>query len=299
MTEREFDRRFQENVDLINKTLPDYLPSQDCAQGKVIEAMAYSLLGGGKRIRAVLLLECYRACGGMNLEAVLPFAAAVEMVHAYSLIHDDLPCMDDDDLRRGKPACHIAYGEAIALLAGDGLLNMAFETVCRADREIFMAERILTAVHILSAAAGVQGMIGGQVMDLENENAAITLNRLKQTDLLKTGALIKASAAIGCLLAGSDDKQRAAVEQYAKYLGLMFQIIDDVLDQGGDQALMGKPVGSDTAKNKATYSTIMGPEDAAETAMKLNMRAKEALCGGDIEGEFLGMLSDMLLRRKY
>ena len=252
----------------------------------VSEAMRYSLQGGGKRIRPCLVLEFCRVCGG-DVDAALPFAAAVEMIHTYSLIHDDLPCMDDDDLRRGKPACHVRFGYANALLAGDGLLTLAFETLTRAP---LPGERIAEACATLAEAAGHLGMIGGQTMDLENEERDVTLERLRQTDALKTGALIRAACVLGCIAAGADDTQKAAAAQYAHALGLAFQIVDDILDVTSDTATLGKPVGSDEAQHKNTYVTLCGLDGARAEATRYTDEAVQAL---ELFGEACGALREL------
>ena len=238
----------------------------------VSEAMRYSLQGGGKRIRPYLTLEFCRVCGGDD-EAALPFAAAVEMIHTYSLIHDDLPCMDNDDLRRGKPACHIRFGYANALLAGDGLLTLAFETLARAP---LSGDRIAQACAVLAEAAGHLGMIGGQTMDLANEDKDVSLETLRQTDALKTGALIRAACVLGCIAAGADDDQKASAAQYAHGLGMAFQIVDDILDVTGDDATLGKPVGSDAAQHKNTYVTLCGLDGARAEAARFTDEAVQA-----------------------
>ena len=233
----------------------DQLP--DGLQKPVVDAMKYSLLGGGKRIRGVLVLEFCRLCGG-SLSDALPLAAAVEMVHAYSLIHDDLPCMDDDDLRRGKPSCHIAFGEDIALLAGDGLLTYAFETAASSSLEPGL---VLQAIQQLAVASGTFGMIGGQVLDIKN--MAENLDTLRSMCQMKTGALIRASAKLGCIAAGGDPAELERADLYGQKMGLAFQITDDILDLVGDTALLGKPVGSDQQQGKTTFTTLL-PVEAAQ-----------------------------------
>lgn len=259
----------------------------------VSEAMRYSLEGGGKRIRPCLTLEFCRVCGGDTASA-LPFAAAVEMVHTYSLIHDDLPCMDDDDLRRGKPACHVRYGEANALLAGDGLLTLAFETLTKAP---LPADRIAEACALLAAAAGHLGMIGGQTMDLENEGRAVSLETLRQTDALKTGALIRAACLLGCVAAGAPPQQREAAADYANALGMAFQIVDDVLDVTGDTATLGKPAGSDDAQDKSTYATLCGLDGAKKDARAFTDAAVKALDTFGEAGDALRALAESLCER--
>ncbi|MEG1857575.1 MAG: polyprenyl synthetase family protein, partial [Pseudoflavonifractor sp.] len=197
------------------------------------DAMLYSLLAGGKRIRPVMTLEVCRMCGG-DVECALPFACAVEMVHTYSLIHDDLPCMDDDDLRRGRPTNHRVYGEATAVLAGDALLTAAFETIAEHGTNL-PAERVLCACACLGRAAGARGMVGGQVLDMAGEGRALASSEVEELQKLKTGALISAAAEMGCIIAGGDEAARKAVRSYAERLGLAFQIRDDMLDVQGSE----------------------------------------------------------------
>lgn len=278
----------------VESALEQSLKGFPCRQQKVIEAMRYSLLGGGKRIRAILVLEFARL-GGVTMEQAMPAACAMEMIHAYSLIHDDLPCMDDDDLRRGKASCHIQFGEAAALLAGDGLLTCAFETLCRAA-DSFPAGRVLAAVQKLSQYAGYRGMIGGQMIDLESEGKKIDAKTLEEMYALKTGALLKAACASGCLLSGREDLVPAA-EEYAQYLGLAFQIVDDILDITGDQALLGKPIGSDSQNDKNTYVTLWGLDKAKKLAKECTQKAQSQLIGLGAAPGFLEDLTDALLSR--
>lgn len=281
----------------LNRFLPQIESYLDTAVGGtdiVSEAMRYSLSGGGKRIRPVLALEFCRICGG-DVQKALPFAAAVEMMHTYSLVHDDLPCMDDDDLRRGKPACHIRYGYANALLAGDGLLTLAFETLTKAA---LPPERIARACAVLAREAGHLGMIGGQTMDLENEGKAVTLDTLRTTDALKTVCLIRAACVLGCIAAGADDEQIHAAEAYAEGVGLAFQIVDDILDVTSDTATLGKPVGSDAEQNKNTYVTLCGLETARKDAQNYTADAVAALDCFGASGEALRTLAQSLCSRK-
>lgn len=260
--------------------------------GRVGEAMAYSLLGGGKRLRGVLVLAFCRLFGGEE-QAALPFACAIEMIHAYSLIHDDLPCMDDDDLRRGKPSCHIAYGEAMALLAGDSLLTYAFETALSAPH-LPMERRGAIALE-LARAAGISGMIGGQVLDIESHSADVeALTRLCS---LKTGALIRAAAKIGALAAGAGEGELAAADRYAQKLGLSFQITDDILDTIGDEAVLGKPIGSDADNQKTTFVTLLGLQGARELSHRLLQEALEELGPYAGPGDFLPALTASLADR--
>lgn len=241
-------------------------------RGDLYDAMYYSLLAGGKRIRPVLVLETCRMCGG-DPAAALPFAGAVEMIHTYSLIHDDLPCMDDDDLRRGKPSCHVAFGEAIALLAGDALQTLAFETLAR--NTSLEPVQVLQAVRELAAAAGSRGMVGGQTVDIEG--TAQTVEQLTGMCMMKTGALIKCAVRLGCLSVGADEASMAQADIYADAIGLAFQIRDDILDVIGSTEELGKPVGSDAEQQKATFATVLGTERAQSLAEKLTRTALDAL----------------------
>lgn len=276
---------------MINDALEEYLPKS----GDIVsEAMKYSVRNGGKRIRPMLTLEFCKACGA-EPENALPLACAVEMIHTYSLIHDDLPCMDDDDYRRGKPSCHIAFGEANALLAGDALLTLAFETAVKAD---IAAENIVRAVKELSYSAGILGMVGGQVLDLQNENKALTLSELEQIHNLKTGELIRVACVLGCVAAGADEEKIKSAEAYAKGIGLTFQIVDDILDITSDAETLGKPIGSDAENQKTTYVSLLGIEKSKEVAAELTRKAKAALAVYDENTEALSLLADNLLIRK-
>lgn len=241
----------------------------------IYDAMNYSLLAGGKRVRPILTLETCRMCGGEPADA-LPFACAVEMVHTYSLIHDDLPCMDDDDLRRGRPTNHKVYGEATAVLAGDALLTAAFETALTA-RETLPAQRVVEALDCLARAAGAGGMVGGQAMDMAGEGRSLTQADVEELQRLKTGALIAAAAELGCVAAGGDEADRAAVRRYAGKLGLAFQIRDDMLDVTGDAGELGKSTGSDAKAEKTTFVTLKGLEECGRMVEKLTAEAQEAL----------------------
>jgi len=241
---------------MVEDRLMTYIqPSEDKGQAVVFEACRYSAMAGGKRLRPGLVLEFCRVCGG-DLEAALPFACALEMIHTYSLIHDDLPCMDNDDFRRGKPTNHKVYGEATAVLAGDGLLNLAFETASDpANTKLVSAETQVKAIRMLSRASGMDGMIGGQILDMQAEETSISLEQLKTLQELKTGALISVAAQLGCLIGGATAEQTQAAATYAACIGLAFQIQDDILDIEGDAETFGKPIGSDAENHKSTYRT--------------------------------------------
>lgn len=297
----EFPEIWKRYVSMVEESLPGFLPEAKGSYKNVIEAMDYSLTGGGKRVRGVLLLAVYRLfCSEAEVSRALPFAAALEMIHAYSMIHDDLPCMDDDNLRRGKPSCHIAFGEDTALLAGDALLTLAFETATgpRAVRH-FGSERALAAANVLSVAAGAEGMIGGQVMDLANEGKKVSLETLRETDEKKTGALISVAARIGCILGGAGAEVTRYAVDYALQLGLAFQILDDILDQTSDSATLGKPIGSDAENEKSTYTSHYGIEGARKVAAGLNAGAKESIRATGLEADFLCQMADMLLERTF
>lgn len=275
----------------INSALKEYLPAADDV---VSQAMRYSVENGGKRIRPALLLEFCRVCGGDYKKAV-PFACALEMIHTYSLIHDDLPCMDNDDYRRGKPSCHIAFGEEYALLAGDALLTLAFETAMKSN---LSAEITVKAAKELAKAAGVMGMVGGQVLDLQNEGKKVGVSDLQKTDELKTGELIRAACVLGCVCAGADDKKIAAAEKYAHDIGIAFQIVDDILDVTSDEETLGKPIGSDEENQKSTYVSLLGIEKSRKTAEELTLNAQKALDAFDGDVSSLKDFAEKLKNRK-
>ena len=270
----DFEARLEQDVKLIEGALSRVFAG-DIRYADLQEAMEYSLLSGGKRIRPVLALESCRLCGG-DVEDALPFACAVEMIHTYSLIHDDLPAMDDDGLRRGRPTNHVVYGEATAILAGDGLLTAAFGQLAGAG---LPAGRVVEAVACLSAAAGPAGMVGGQALDMAGEGRGLTTAELRQLQALKTGALISAAAELGCIAAGGTLEQREKLRRYAQAIGQAFQIRDDILDVTGTQAELGKPIGSDREKEKSTFFTALGLEGCQAEVDRLTREAVAALAG--------------------
>lgn len=249
----------------------------------LVNAMAHSLLDAGKRVRPVITMEFARICG-LEPEKALNAACALECIHTYSLIHDDLPCMDDDDFRRGKPSCHKAYGEANALLAGDALLTLAFELVTMDD---VPAQRKLAACRILASFAGASGMVGGQVTDLESEGKQIDLDTVMKLYEGKTCGLIRAACGMGCALAGADESSMKAADTYGYELGMAFQIIDDILDIIGDEKTLGKPVASDIENDKSTFVSIVGLEEAKAQAHEHTEKACRALEGFGSEAEYL------------
>ena len=264
-------------------------------ESEVCRAARYSLMGGGKRIRAVLVLSVCDMLGG-DMQAAGQFAAAVEMLHCYSLIHDDLPCMDNDDLRRGRPSCHKAFGEATAMLAGDVLLTEAFEAVACADAEPAVC---VAAAQALGAGAGSRGMVYGQELDLKYEALAATEEQLRLIHRNKTGALINAAVQMGAAAARADETQRAALEKYAYGLGLVFQIVDDVLDVTSTPEQLGKPIGSDSENGKTTFVTLYGAQGAMQLAQELNEETCRTLQKNFGEkSAFLEQLAHTLLNRK-
>ncbi len=291
----DFETRLQEYCSIVEKELNNILNRCDANKQVLFDAMSYSVDAGGKRIRPVLLLEFNRICGG-KMEDALPFACAMEMIHTYSLIHDDLPCMDDDDMRRGKPSCHKAFGEANALLAGDALLNLAFETMLSARGDISPDLKI-KAASAIGRFSGAEGMIGGQVIDLQNEGKEISEELLLTLYRDKTAGLLRAASTVGVILAGGSSEMINAADSFAEKLGLAFQIIDDILDCIGDEKLLGKPIGSDDKNNKTTFVTFHGIDGAKKRALELTRGAVSAL---DVFNDttFLTQLSDYLCTRK-
>lgn len=262
---------------------------------EVISACRYSVINGGKRIRPVLLLEFYKLCGG-EFDCAYNFACALEMIHSYSLVHDDLPCMDNDDLRRGKPSCHKAYGESTALLCGDALLTEAFAV---ASKTLGLPpERIVKALAHLASSAGINGMIGGQVIDM-SDNSAEDDDVLFEMYRLKTGALLKTACAIGCILAGADDEHVLIAEKFGEKLGIAFQIIDDILDEISDSKTLGKTTGSDEKNNKDTIFVRLGVQYCRELAKKYTDEAFECLNSFDGDTSTLKALASYLLERSY
>lgn len=265
-----------EDIKLIEEALESFLPSGDCLEKNVVDAMRYSLMAGGKRVRPRLVLEFARLIGEKD-EEVLPLACAVEMIHTYSLIHDDLPCMDDDDTRRGKPSNHKVFGEAVALLAGDALLTLAFKTVFSGLNSKNACRRAKCA-ELLAEFAGATGMIGGQIIDLESEGKTPERERLEIMDKKKTGCLIKAACLLGCVGAGIFDEEKLnAAESYGESIGLAFQIVDDILDVTSTTQQLGKPVGSDLQQDKATYVSLLGVDECKRLADELTDKALSSL----------------------
>ena len=276
----QLEQELKEKTADIEKLLERMLPEEAGLQKTIFSAMRYSLMAGGKRIRPLLIAETYRFFGGTDMALAEPFMAAIEMIHTYSLIHDDLPALDNDDYRRGRLTSHKVYGEAMAILAGDALLNYAFETASKAmdhardDEELL---RVMKAFRILSSKPGINGMIGGQVVDVELTGKPIPEKTLRFIFELKTGALIEAAMMIGAQLAGASNEQIAAVEKAAGDIGMAFQIQDDVLDVIGNEALLGKPVHSDEKNEKTTWVTVYGLEQAKKDVAEYSEEAMAIL----------------------
>ena len=296
MTFVEEQKKLTEEIEAV---IEGCLPEETGHQKTVIEAMNYSVRAGGKRLRPMLLLLTCRMFGGES-KAVGPFLAAIEMIHTYSLIHDDLPAMDDDDLRRGKPTTHKVYGEAVAILAGDALLNFSMETALAAFRVApEESNRIAASIALLYRKSGIYGMIGGQTVDVETDGSGeVTREQLDFIYRLKTGALLEAAMMIGAILGGASDGDIKRVGEVAQDIGLAFQIRDDILDVTSDEATLGKPVGSDEKNEKATYVTFEGVKKAGEDVNELTERAIGKLSELPGEKEFLTELLRSLVKRE-
>ncbi|PXV93564.1 geranylgeranyl diphosphate synthase type II [Lachnotalea glycerini] len=292
-----FKEELINHVDEIEAIIKQYLPHEAGFQKTVLGAMNYSILAGGKRIRPMLMQETYRLFGGKE-DVIKPFMAAIEMIHTYSLVHDDLPAMDNDEYRRGRKTTHAIYGEAMGILAGDGLLNLAFETAARAFDISIEYERIARALRLLSVKAGAFGMIGGQSVDIENDGKQIERDTLDFIYRLKTGALIEASMMIGAVLAGASQEDIGKVEKIAENVGLAFQIQDDILDVTSTLEVLGKPIHSDEKNHKITYVTIEGLDKAKEDVEKITNNARDLLNGLNFENMFLDKLIEMLITRE-
>lgn len=293
MMKNEFNERYNNYLDMINNRLDELLIGSQYNDDIVCDGMRYSVENGGKRIRPVLVLECCRICGG-DISKALDFACALEMIHTYSLIHDDLPCMDDDDLRRGKPSCHKQFGESYALLAGDALLTYAFEIIASSK---FESDKKAAAVICLSRNAGFNGMIGGQVVDLRSEGQSISYERLKTMHNLKTGCLIRCAVQLGAIAAGAKSDVINALTEYADNIGLAFQIVDDILDVTGCEEELGKPIGSDAQSGKTTYVTLFGLEKSQIMANEATENALNSISKIN-DNDFLITLAENLAGRK-
>lgn len=302
-----FEQEMQQKVIGIEETLRKYIPSVEGNQKTVMDAMNYSLLAGGKRLRPLLMEETFRLFDGKEVALLEPFMAAIEMIHTYSLVHDDLPAMDNDDYRRGRKTTHVVYGEAMAILAGDGLLNYAFETALKAfenikdiavDRRMEAYARVARALQVLANKAGIYGMIGGQVIDMESNDLAVSKERLDLMYHLKTGALIEASMMTGAILAGATDNEIEVIENIAGDIGLAFQIKDDILDVTSTPEVLGKPIHSDEKNEKTTYVSIMDLDSADKEVLMISKRAVDTYVSLPYQNEFLMKLIMKLVNRE-
>ena len=284
-------------INLIEKSLFDFLPDLNCNERKLIESMKYSLEAGGKRVRPQLVYEFNSLCKG-NSDSAVAFACAVEMIHTYSLIHDDLPCMDDDDLRRGKPSNHKVYGEDTALLAGDALQTLAFE-IMTSDKTISIVgeKACCKAVNTLAKYAGATGMVGGQVIDLANENTNAPIEILREMDYKKTACLIKSACEMGCISANAEEKFIKSASLYGECIGIAFQIQDDILDVTSSNEELGKPVGSDKENSKSTYVSLLGIDKCRQLVDELTQKAIDALSVFDADTTQLKDFALSLARR--
>lgn len=293
----DFKNELKKKTSYIESKLKDFQPQEEGYAKTIYEAMNYSLDAGGKRLRPILLMEAYKICGGEG-EGFLPFSMALEMIHTYSLIHDDLPALDNDDLRRGKPSNHKVFGEAMAILAGDALLNYSYEVMSEASMNYSDVRAGVEAMNIIARSAGIYGMVAGQVVDVESEGKKIDIDTLKYIHNNKTKALIKGAIEAGAVLAGAEDEKRKKLEVYGDCIGLAFQIVDDILDITGDEKELGKKVGSDFENEKSTYPSLYGLEESRRLADELIEKAKGALeiFGG--EAEFFHCLADYIGYRR-
>ncbi len=294
-----FKEELKDRVDHIEAILKEYLPKEEGWQKTVIAAMNYSVLAGGKRLRPMLMEETYRLFGGKGRE-IEPFMAAIEMIHTYSLVHDDLPAMDNDEYRRGRKTTHVVYGEAMAILAGDGLLNYAFETAMKSFTMEGDLEKKARALSVLAQKAGIYGMIGGQTADIEAEDLGdqVTTEHLMFIHAHKTSALIEAAMMIGAILAGASQEETAQIEKAAYEIGIAFQIQDDILDVTSTLEMLGKPIGSDAKNHKTTYVTLKGLEESRKEQQELSLHAIETIRSIGYSNDFLLELVTSLITRE-
>ena len=293
-----FKKELNEKTTKIENILLEYMPKESGYQRIIIEAMNYSLKAGGKRLRPILTLEACKIVGGKEEDAI-SFAVAIEMIHTYSLIHDDLPALDNDDLRRGRPTNHKVYGEDIAILAGDGLLNYAFEIMLSSSINKTNSQKYLKAINEIAKASGINGMIGGQVVDVQSENKKIDKNKLDYIHLNKTAAIIIGCMRAGAIIGEATEYQLEEITKYARNIGLAFQIVDDILDIVGDESKLGKKVGSDIENHKSTYPSLLGLEESKNIAKELIKEAKASIDNISEEKHFLEGLADYIIAREY
>ena len=299
MEQDSFKKEQEKIISYIEEVLKNYLPKTPSYQKTIYDAMEYSVMAGGKRLRPMMMHQSYIMFGGKDEKVIEPFMAAIEMIHTYSLVHDDLPAMDNDEYRRGKKTTHVVYGEAMAILAGDALLTYAFETAAKALDIEPQNPGIGKAIRILSAKAGIYGMVGGQTVDVESENTCdMTKEKLDFIYRLKTSALIEASMMIGAVLAGATGSEQKIVEEVASKVGLAFQIQDDILDVTSTMEVLGKPIGSDEKNHKSTYVTYEGIEKAKQDVADLSEKAIAQMETLVVKNEFLTELLRYLISRE-
>jgi len=297
----DINRYLQEKREIVDSALERYFSMKEEFPSNLYKAMRYSLFAGGKRIRPILSIASFEAVGGKG-EGILLFACALEMIHTYSLIHDDLPAIDNDDYRRGKPTCHKVFGEAIAVLAGDGLLTEAFRLMTNQpakDRPSSGEGLVLDLINEVALAAGVFGIVGGQMADVESEGKAVDLPTVQYIHTHKTGAMILASVRVGAKLGGAKEEILKALTHYGESLGLAFQIVDDILNVEGKASLMGKKTGSDLSKGKATYPSVLGVEESKRRARELVEMAVDSLMQFGSEAEPLREIARFVIAREY
>jgi len=296
----EIKRYLNEKKEFVDSALERYFPRETESTSTIHKAIRHSLFAGGKRIRPILAIAAFEAAGGKG-DGILPYGCALEMIHTYSLIHDDLPGIDNDDFRRGKPTCHKVFGEAIAILAGDALLTEAFKLMTdRSDRHQRLDEPlILDIVNKVAQAAGISGMVGGQAMDIESEGREVDLPTLQSIHTRKTGALILVSIQIGGMLGGAKEETLKVLTHYGERVGLAFQIVDDILNVEGKAALLGKSTGGDLSKRKATYPSFFGIEESKRKAKELVRLAVDALSSFGTEVDPLRGIARFIVWREY
>ncbi len=292
------EEQLKKKTEQIEKIILSFLPKEEGPQQTLLKAMNYTMCAGGKRLRPMLMGETYQMFGGQNPEIIEPFMAAIEMIHTYSLIHDDLPAMDNDDLRRGRPTAHVVFGEAMAILAGDGLLHYAFETAAKAFTGTQEDIKIARAFQILSQKPGIYGMVGGQAVDVENEKKQIDFDTLMYIHKNKTAALIECAMMIGAVLAGASSEEVSRIEEVAYHTGIAFQIEDDILDVVSTSEVLGKPVGSDEKNGKNTYVSWKGLEQSKKDVEQYTKKALAVFDSLEYKNDFLRELLLSLVRRK-
>lgn len=293
-----FKQEQEKNISYIEDVLKNYLPKNPSFQKTIYDAMEYSVMAGGKRLRPMMMYQAYKMFGGEDKELIEPFMAAIEMIHTYSLVHDDLPAMDNDTYRRGRKTTHVVYGEDMGILAGDALLNFAYETAIKGASATKAAKNAINALAILSKKAGIMGMVGGQVVDVELTGKKLDEERLDFIFKLKTGALLEASLMVGAALAGADEKYIELMEQAGLNIGMAFQIQDDILDVTSTTEELGKPVHSDEKNDKTTYVSLYGLEKSHEDVEKYSKKALSIMEELPYENQFLCTLIEKLINRR-